>query len=121
MPLSRPQLGDVDVLLRPEQLRLTRAPDGDGGAVGTVDLVEYYGHDAMAVVGLDGGQLRVRCEPDVPLRRGDRVAVHFAGSTAAGFPALDGGADGTAPAVPARSDEAQPRPRRPVAVPLAAD
>lgn len=72
--------GPVDLLLRPEQLTLTQ---GDSA---TVELVEYYGHDAVVFVNADGLGIRVRTEPDIEVRRGDRVSVVFAGAKAVAFP-----------------------------------
>jgi len=43
--------GEVDVLLRPEQLRL----DGAGGVAAVVREVTFYGHDASVALRLDGG------------------------------------------------------------------
>ena len=71
--------GTVDVLLRPEQLRL--AP----GTAAEVELVEFYGHDSMVVANLDGTHLRVRCGPDPNVRRGDVVAVEFIGTDVVAF------------------------------------
>ena len=79
--------GDVDVLFRPEQLALLDHGDA------TVDLVEYYGHDAMVFVrvpGEHGGEpdlLRVRCNPTTIVQRGDKVGLTFTGTTAVAFPA----------------------------------
>ena len=71
--------GTVNVMLRPEQLRLAR------GAAAKVELVEFYGHDSMVVANLDGTLLRVRCGPDPEVRRGDSVAVEFTGTSVVGF------------------------------------
>ena len=71
--------GPVDVMLRPEQLRL--AP----GTAAQVELVEFYGHDSMVVANLDGTHLRVRCGPDPNVRRGDVVAVEFIGTDVVAF------------------------------------
>lgn len=72
--------GTVDVMLRPEQLQLR------AGTAGEVELVEFYGHDSMVMVNLDGTQLRVRCGPDPAVRRGDAVAVEFIGTDVVVFP-----------------------------------
>jgi len=69
----------VDVMLRPEQLRLAQ------GTTAEVELVEFYGHDSMVVANLDGTQLRVRCGPDPEVRRGDSVAVEFTGTSVVAF------------------------------------
>jgi iron(III) transport system ATP-binding protein len=72
--------GRVDVLLRPEELRLAH---GDGA---TVVLIEYFGHDTVYLVRLDGGPaLRVRAGSAPQHRRGDRVAVSYVGRAAVAY------------------------------------
>jgi len=74
--------GAVDVLVRPECVALT---GGESNAV--VELVEYYGHDAMVVAKLrDGSIMQVRVQPDVELRRGDEIAVEYVGPATVSFP-----------------------------------
>ena len=81
VPLASLPSGPSEVLLRPEDLAVT---DGDDG---TVELVEYYGHDAMVVVRLDDGvAVRARTAADLPFSRGDRVGVAYAGSGAIVLP-----------------------------------
>ncbi|MGY9083200.1 MAG: ABC transporter ATP-binding protein [Acidimicrobiales bacterium] len=83
----RIEQGPIDILFRPEQLTLLNHGDL------TVDLVEYYGHDVMVFVrtqpGDDGASnlLRVRCDPNANVRRGDKVGLSFTGETAVAFPA----------------------------------
>lgn len=85
VPVTGDERGAVDVLLRPEDLRLH--PTDDRGH-GTVELVEYYGHDAMVLVGLvDGTKLRVRTGPVPPAGRGDRVEVSYHGLPTTAFAA----------------------------------
>lgn len=74
--------GPVDVLIRPEQLSL--AADGSDA---TVELVEFYGHDAMVYLNLDGQSIRARTEPNVRFRRGDSVGLTYTGEAAVSFPA----------------------------------
>jgi iron(III) transport system ATP-binding protein len=74
--LRSPQVGPVDVVLRPEQIRLDRAQPGDvdRGAVATVELIEFYGHDHVSIVRLaDGTEVRSRQAGAPHLRRGDQV------------------------------------------------
>ena len=78
LPSDAPS-GTVDVMLRPEQLRLAAGADAE------VELVEFYGHDSMVVANLDGTHLRVRCGPDPAVRRGDAVAVEFIGTDVVAF------------------------------------
>jgi len=73
--------GAVDVLFRPEQLEIV---DGDDA---TVDLVEYYGHDTMVFVQSNDDLLRVRCNADVELKRGQRIGLNFIGTQALAFSA----------------------------------
>ncbi|HAQ22537.1 MAG TPA: ABC transporter ATP-binding protein [Acidimicrobiaceae bacterium] len=69
--------GPADLLLRPEDLAMA---DGD---IGTVELIEYYGHDAMVHVQLDNGPaIKVRTDADSSHQRGDRVDVTYVGEGA---------------------------------------
>jgi len=75
--------GDVIVVLRPEQLELSR-PGGDGGRVGAgvVRETAYYGHDAVVQVELaDGTRVPVRTPGGVtsPPRPGEAVMVRATG------------------------------------------
>ena len=73
--------GEVQVLLRPEHLEVR------GGDAGEVDLVEFYGHDTVYAVRLDGGAaLTVRVAQAPAHARGDRVAVTYVGPPAVAFP-----------------------------------
>jgi iron(III) transport system ATP-binding protein len=82
VPLDRHHSGDVDVMVRPEQVGIY------GGDDGTVAHVEFYGHDSIYLVALDGGSIvrsRVLTTPE--FRVGDRVALGFTGRPAIAFPA----------------------------------
>jgi iron(III) transport system ATP-binding protein len=92
--------GPVDVLLRPEDLAVDARHDGaseqfaDGNhsgntTNGTVELVEYYGHDHVSIVALDDGT-PVRCRAaGAPVgRRGQRVTVRSTAPCVESFPAL---------------------------------
>ncbi len=101
LPLTQPATGAVEVMMRPEQLAISLASSGSlansGGSAssaprapapkGTVSVIEYYGHDIMAVVALGDRQVRVRCEPDLALMRGDEVYVSFVGTEVTQFAA----------------------------------
>jgi iron(III) transport system ATP-binding protein len=77
--------GPATVLLRPEDLRL--APGGDA----TVELTEFFGHDTVYLVRTASGPLvRVRAGAAPAHRRGDQVAISYAGPPAVSYP--DGGA-----------------------------
>jgi iron(III) transport system ATP-binding protein len=72
--------GPVEVLLRPEELRVTR------GDRATVVLIEYFGHDTVYLVRLDDGPaLRVRAGSAPRHRRGERVDVAYAGRAAVAY------------------------------------
>jgi len=79
--LADPHDGPVTVLARPEELVL--ATDGSAGVGGTVELVEYHGHDTMYVVRVDGGpDVRARETSAPRWRAGDRVLVVHSGRPA---------------------------------------
>jgi iron(III) transport system ATP-binding protein len=86
VPLRNGLGGDVDVLLRPEQLRVS------AGAAATIDSVQYFGHDAVYLTRLAGGAaLRVRVL-DVPeFRPGDTVDLHYVGGATVGYPRAGAG------------------------------
>jgi iron(III) transport system ATP-binding protein len=66
--------GAAQVLVRPEECHLTMGGDA------RVELVEYYGHDTVYVVGLAGGsRMRVRETSAPRAGRGDAVSVVFTG------------------------------------------
>ncbi len=80
IPLQRQDLhGPVEVLLRPEQLRLSH------GGAGEVVQVEYYGHDSMVFVDVGPAILSVRTGAEPGVVRGDQVAVHYGGNGAVAF------------------------------------
>jgi iron(III) transport system ATP-binding protein len=81
VPLRDELHGDVDVLLRPEQLRVA------AGRQATVDAVEYYGHDAVYLTRLpDGAAVRVRVLDAPEFRPGDRVDLDYVGGPTVGYP-----------------------------------
>lgn len=62
----------VTVVLRPESVGLAADPRGPG----TIESIQYFGHDQLVSVRLDDGtRLRARRGPDTGLRRDDRVRV----------------------------------------------
>ena len=80
VPLLGVVTGDVEVVIRPEQLCVV---DGDAGSVTSV---EYYGHDAVSHVALrDGTSVRVRVMAAPTHRPGDRVDVRYIGDAAVAF------------------------------------
>lgn len=74
--------GPAQLMLRPDQLRLTTdsAPD-TAGTPGLVEACTYYGHDATVTVRLltTDDLVTVRCSGRSVPRSGDRVAVSFDG------------------------------------------
>jgi len=63
-------VGDVEVLIRPEHVRLT----ADSGGTGLVVTSEYYGHDQLITLHVaDGRRLLARSGPLPLFRPGDRV------------------------------------------------
>ena len=84
VPLSAGLRGDVDVLLRPEQLRVT------AGRGATIDAVEYFGHDAVYLTRLPGGDaVRVRVLDAPEFRPGDRVDLDYVGGPTVCYPRAD--------------------------------
>jgi iron(III) transport system ATP-binding protein len=74
LDLLDPVEGPVEVLVRPEHLRLV--PDGsDGPGLGTVELVEFAGHSTSYLVRVADGPLRVRDAALPRFERGDAVHV----------------------------------------------
>ena len=74
--IPEPMIGRVDVLVRPESLRLT--PDPNGQAV--VRFRQFYGHDQVVTVGFDSGLIiDCRVGPDFDLPRGNRVRAQLSG------------------------------------------
>ncbi len=78
--LHDPHHGEVEVMLRPEQLRIISGGDA------VVELIEYHGHDATARVRLaDGTSMKVRAA-QLDVQRGDRVTVEPFASASCAFP-----------------------------------
>jgi iron(III) transport system ATP-binding protein len=107
--LESPLDGPVQVVLRPEELRLAPAAAGDTGAPAgpvtsaTVELCEYYGHDTVYLVRPDGGSpLRARAGSIPQFERGDRVAISYQGPPAVAY------AGATPRAAPAGQDDDAP-------------
>jgi iron(III) transport system ATP-binding protein len=74
--------GPAQVLLRPETLRL------EPGDSATVEVLEFYGHDSVYGVRLDGGDLiRVRTGSMPVFRPGDRVRVATDGTPTVAYAA----------------------------------
>jgi iron(III) transport system ATP-binding protein len=114
VPLERAMHGEVQVLLRPEELHLRpesqdasaigdidptgltlglpvgRPTDTSAGVGATVELREYYGHDTVYVVRPDSGwPLRARAGSVPQFGRGDRVVLSYVGPPALAFAATD--------------------------------
>jgi iron(III) transport system ATP-binding protein len=78
--------GPVDVVIRPENVRLRL----DGSGQGNVHRITYYGHDQVIDVALaGGGVIRARSGPSNGFHPGDRVAVQIVGEAVA-FPRTAG-------------------------------
>ena len=76
--------GVARVLVRPEECRLVQGGDA------RVELVEYYGHDTVYVVGLSGGsRIRVRETSAPRAGRGDAVSVVFTGGPTLAYASTD--------------------------------
>jgi iron(III) transport system ATP-binding protein len=81
IPIANPTSGAVDVLVRPEAVALAPGPGG------TVELVEFYGHDTVYAVHLaDGTQLRSRQSASPRFARGDSVQATYSGEPTVAYP-----------------------------------
>jgi len=92
VPLTDSHHGEVDVLVRPEQLDVVEVgptSNGNVGDQGLVDVVEFYGHDCLVVVAFGSQLVQVRAEPTISLQRGRRVTVSFRGGAAHAFDRSD--------------------------------
>jgi iron(III) transport system ATP-binding protein len=88
--------GAVEVLVRPEEIGLTRGGDAE------VQLVEFYGHDTVYVVTTStGAELRVRQGAAPQFARGERVSLGFRGGSTTAFPLGAPSAGPSAEPVPA--------------------
>jgi iron(III) transport system ATP-binding protein len=80
LTLAQPMQGPLDVLVRPEDLRVVTGGDLQ------VELVEYYGHDHVVLLADDQGRhLRVRGIGAPGVERGQRVSVRCDGSHTVAF------------------------------------
>lgn len=80
VPLAAPGAGAIKVLVRPEDLAL------ESNGASEVILTEYYGHDMMVTVAIDGDvELQVRAPARASWARGDRVDVTYIGEAANAF------------------------------------
>lgn len=87
-----PAAGRVRVLVRPEHVAVRATDDHDGGNA-SVELVEYYGHDAIVLLRLDHDRSTVRARvAHTDLVRGDRAEVRYHGPSTVAYPD-----DGSAP------------------------
>lgn len=78
--------GEVDVLVRPEELRLSSVTASDGADEATIDRVEYYGHDTLYIVRFDdSAPMRARSTGAPAYSVGDRVSVAHSGVPTAAF------------------------------------
>ena len=81
MKLQSPIHGEVDVLLRPEELALTE------GSSGTVDHIEFFGHDTLYYIrSADGEVLRCRTTGAPRFGIGADVDLCHSGERTVAFP-----------------------------------
>ena len=81
MKLQSPVHGEVDVLLRPEELALTE------GSSGTVDHIEFFGHDTLYYIREAGGSvLRCRATGAPRFGVGSTVDISHSGERTVAFP-----------------------------------
>ena len=85
IPLHAVHEGAVDVMLRPEMLRLTPASDSDDNAImATIVSRAFFGHDQLLTLCLDSGEiLKARLGAYGGFRPGDSVSVNVRGGAIA--------------------------------------
>lgn len=84
IPLTTAASGPVDVLLRPEELRVLAAVDGRGDT--SVVRIEFYGHDTLYHLRTDSGvDLRARATGAPQHGVGDMVTISHSGSSTTAF------------------------------------
>jgi iron(III) transport system ATP-binding protein len=80
LPLATPADGAVDVMVRPEMIGLSPAPEGRG----TIQQVTFFGHDQLVDVRLcDGTLVQARTLPRLDLAPGGRVDLSVDGPVVA--------------------------------------
>ncbi len=87
LPLRVAGRGPVDVLIRPEDVRiLSEIPGKSAGAAAVVDHVEFFGHDTMYYVrSADGELLRSRATGAPQFAVGDDVRLRHSGLRTSSF------------------------------------
>ena len=85
VPLHSAVEGPVDVMLRPEMLRLAPASEaGEGAVMAEIVSRAFFGHDQLLTLRLDSGPLlKSRLGAYGGFRPGDRVSVHLRGGALA--------------------------------------
>ena len=82
VPVAVSALGNVSVLVRPEDLTL-----GADGAPGTIEHLDFFGHDTRVSIRLrDGTRVLARVRSRDDLREGAQVLVAYSGGVAACWP-----------------------------------
>jgi len=66
------------IVIRPEEIKIDRDLS-KATAVGLIEKIDYYGHDAMVSVDISGQTLKVRIPGPFDFVLGERVSVHHAG------------------------------------------
>lgn len=85
LPARGAASGEVEVMVRPESLRLESS---EGGGARVLDR-EFYGHDQLVRLALDSGEeITARLESGHGFDAGDRVSVRIAGKAVV-FPATE--------------------------------
>jgi ABC-type sugar transport system ATPase subunit len=66
------------IVIRPEEIKIDRDLS-KATAIGLIERIDYYGHDAMVSVDISGQKLKVRIPGPFDFVLGERVSVHHAG------------------------------------------
>jgi multiple sugar transport system ATP-binding protein len=69
--------GKIVLGIRPEDVRIVAAPDGESSASGRVDVVELLGSEQLAFLVVGDHNLLIRTSPDLSLSSGSNVTLSF--------------------------------------------
>jgi iron(III) transport system ATP-binding protein len=66
------------IVIRPEEIKLDRNLSG-AQSVGRISKIDYYGHDAMVTVDVQGQSIKVRIPGPFDYAVGEEIALNHAG------------------------------------------
>ena len=66
------------IVIRPEEIKIDRDLT-KATAIGLIEKIDYYGHDAMITVDVSGQELKIRIPGPFDFVLGEKVSLHHAG------------------------------------------